>query len=116
MRVRAWLSPIRRMLAVLLALAILLAPAVAPLGMAFASTSSPMQMQQGGHCQVEPVIPTDHDKSGKTCCIRAGLAVTIEASAPLRDRPLQSPPLAFPVKCFWIGFLGEIATPPPRLL
>jgi len=118
MRSRTSSAAIRKLIAILLAAALLLAPALTRVGIASAAEPHHAQMmEQTGHCHEPPSLPADSDKSaGKNCCISMCLAVTVDAATPPDNQPVQRVISIFPVTAFRIAFLGEIATPPPRLL
>jgi len=105
---------IRNLLTALIALAVLLAPAVASAAAAEAAVSDhQMQMMEAGHCKSIP--SAGHDKpDGHGCCLSIfwGLAV-----APFVPWAEIAPPAAPPdssVRVLHRPYLGEIATPPPR--
>ena len=105
---------IHKLFAVVVALAVLFAPAVSRAAMA-ATADHQATMMEAGHCKAPPSKSDDHDKmTGKSCCITMCMAIAIEppASAETAEPPQQMvqfvPPNAFH------GLLAEIATPPPR--
>lgn len=95
-----------------------LAVLFAPLTVAEASAAVPRHeqlMNQMGHCQMPASGSADHDKmAGKNCCVSMSMAVAMGAATPLLTEGTQRVPSLFPIPPFHIGFLGEIATPPPR--
>ena len=115
MRSYARLMSIRTLFAILVALAVLLAPGVTGAAMA-ASPDHHMQMMQSGHCNMPMSGKSDHDKmSGKNCCISMCMAVAIAPSAPADVQPLSAQVTQFALARTYHGTLAEIATPPPRL-
>lgn len=109
-------SGIRKLFAIILALALLFAPSVVAAEHAAAMPLHDMQMMQMGHCEGMPSKPADHGKSdGKSCCISMCMAVAVAPSAPAEAAEARHAVTYFVVLQSWHGFLGEIATPPPRM-
>jgi len=103
---------IRRLFAILLALAVLFAPAVTASASA-AEPSHDMRMRVG-HCQ--GLMPGSPDKNaGKTCCISICMGVALSPLAPEAETSVQiaSPVFAAPLSL--TGQPTELPTPPPRL-
>ncbi|HEY1146731.1 MAG TPA: hypothetical protein VGE84_10365 [Allosphingosinicella sp.] len=74
-----------------------------------------MQMMETGHCSSMP-SKDDGKTPAKSCCIAmCTAAVAVAPSAPADLPVVQQAPAAFPILIGYNGFLGEIATPPPRL-
>ena len=74
-----------------------------------------MQMMEMGHCSSMP-SKDDGKTPAKSCCIAmCTAAVAVAPSAPSELPLLQQAPATFPMLTSYIGYLGEIATPPPRL-
>lgn len=107
---------IRRLFAMLVALAVLVAPAFTSAGMAVAAPADQMlMMDQTGHCQMPLGGTTDRHKSdGKSCCISMCMALAVAPMVPRDSLPQrrQVPQFA-PAKAYH-GLPAEIATPPPR--
>jgi hypothetical protein len=106
---------IRKLFGVLIALVVLSAPSVTyaavPVAMAPAHD---LQMMGMGHCQMPP-SKAGHDKAdGKNCCLSMCMAVAVPPLAPADSVRLKHAATYFAVPQSWRGFLGEIATPPPR--
>jgi hypothetical protein len=110
----ASMMSIRRLFAILVALAVLIAPAVT----ASAAASEPhheMQMMKVGHCQGPVSGSADHDRNaGKTCCISICMAVAAFAVAAPLEGPVQISPPVFSAPVSLAGQPTELATPPPR--
>ena len=106
---------IRNLFAILVALAVLFAPAFSRAGEAFAKAPEHAQMMEPGHCKAPPVDSSNHYKdSGKDCCVSMCMAVAIAPMAPLRlESPVPTAPV-FALPTLHRSYLGEIATPPPR--
>jgi hypothetical protein len=107
---------IRRFLAIFIALAVLFAPSVTYAAMPMAAAPHhDMQMMDMGHCQMPPSKNSDHNKfDGKSCCISMCMAVAVAPSAPADGVEPNHPVTYFAAPQSWHGYLGEIATPPPR--
>ena len=107
----------RPILSFILTLAVLFAAALTGSAAASAATTPghDMQMMETGHCSSMP------SKEGgkapvKSCCIAmCTAAVGVAPSAPAEPPVVQQAPATFPILTSYIGYLGEIATPPPRL-
>jgi Ni/Co efflux regulator RcnB len=105
---------IRRLLAALLALAM----AFAPLGMpAMAEAAMPAahhgEMAGQSHCDRQPRPDQHHKAAGKDCCVAMCIAVVVPdgvAELPTYHASRERPASDLDRR----GFLGEIATPPPK--
>lgn len=114
---RAYLSSMgtRPILAFVLSLAVLFASAFA--GSAAASAAAmpghDMQMMEMGHCSSPP---SNHlgKSMPKQCCMAMCMAVAVEPATPAPLSHIDHQTTYFAVPTSWHGFLGEIATPPPR--
>ena len=105
-----------KLFAILIALAVLMAPAFSRLGEASAALSGEhhQQMMQGGHCQSPEPAPGDHEKApANSCCISMCMGLAVASQAGQDGNP--APALAtFAVRSLHLSYLGEIATPPPK--
>lgn len=121
---RAFMS-VRKLLAVLIALAVLFAPAFSRAGEAFAAVPDHhMQMMDAGHCQ-SPPANAEHDKhdkhdkrdkaAEKSCCISMCMGVAVTPAAPPRASAPSPAPAIFAIRALHLSHLDEIATPPPKL-
>lgn len=115
-RIRAPAVNLPRLFAILVACALLLAPAFGRTAAAVAATAGHAQMMdQAGHCQMPPSGSADHHKmDGKSCCVWMCVAVPADMETPLHDDLAQGSAHVAAFAGFHIGYLGEIATPPPR--
>lgn len=105
---------VRKLLAIFVALSVLFAPAVARAAVG-GTPDHELMMEQTGHCQMPVSGSADHGKmAGTNCCIWMCAAVAICPTATLREEPAQLTPAVSAIPTFDIGYLGEIATPPPR--
>lgn len=107
---------IQRLLAILIALSMLFAPAAARAGeLAVGASSHDVELMDAGHCQMPPSHSSDHEKmAGKSCCISMCMAVAIQPPAPASEEPLQSASASFSIPSFHVGSPVELATPPPK--
>lgn len=106
----------RPLFAFILTIAVLFASALSGSAVASAATMNhDMQMMEMGHCSSMP-SKDDGKTPAKSCCIAmCTAAVAVAPSAPSELPLLQQAPATFPILTSYIGYLGEIATPPPRL-
>ncbi|MFL6726612.1 MAG: hypothetical protein ACJ8FS_08875 [Sphingomicrobium sp.] len=106
---------IRPLFAILVALSVLLAPAVT----ASASAAEPnhdMQMMQIGHCHGPMSGSAEHDRNtGKTCCISISLGLAVAFGTPLADEMVPTTKAVFAEPFFLLGEPSKLPTPPPRL-
>ena len=109
------LMSIRKLFGVLIALAVLFAPSAVAAEHMASMAGHDMQMMEMGHCDGPPSKSSDHDKNaGKSCCISMCMALAVTPDAPAADVEVEHAATYFAVPASWHGFLGEIATPPPR--
>ena len=107
----------RRLFAMLFAVAMMFAPLAMPAG---AAAAAPMASHYGqkatqDHCGGQAGQDKPFKAVDKSCCAAMCLGVAVaavEADEPLAYAAMVALPSAAP---FRRGFLGEIATPPPRL-
>ena len=105
---------IRRLFAILIAVAVLFAPGVTGAAMA-AAPHHDMQMMEAGDCHSPPSNSVHHDRSdGKSCCIATCMALAVAPSAPAELLPARQQRVHFAAPKTYRGTLSEIATPPPR--
>jgi hypothetical protein len=106
---------IHKLFAILVALAVLVAPSAA---FASAQAAAPhhngMQAMEMGHCQTTPSNSGDHSKADRNCCIAMCLTLAVAPTAPADAIEAKHAIAYFTVPQSWHGYLGEIATPPPR--
>ena len=107
---------ISKLFVILVALAVMLAPAFTRAGEAFASVPDHhAQMMKAGKCHAPESGGTDEDKAfAKSCCVSMCMAVAMMPAAPIEDSPLQPQPAVSAIPALHLSHLGEIATPPPR--
>ena len=105
---------LRLLFLTLIAFAMALAPLAMPLGEAMAASAGHHQAMNAGHCPDAP-MPSHHQQSEKSCCVAGCMALAalpVPADEPaMIGRTIERPALDH----FRRGYLGEIATPPPRL-
>lgn len=105
---------IRKLFAIFVALAVLLAPAISAVAMA-AAPHHEMEMVSAGHCQTPPSSSGHREKlDGKNCCIAMCMAVAVAPSAPTGAMPVRRQIAQFVTPRPYQGVRTEIATPPPR--
>ena len=106
--------PFSKLFALVLALAVLLAPGVTSAAMA-ASPYHDMALMEAGHCQMLPSSDGHHKKmDGKSCCIAMCMALAVAPSTPAEASPPRQQIAGFVAPKTYHGLLAEIATPPPR--
>jgi hypothetical protein len=107
---------VRKLFAILVALAVLFAPAFSRAGEAFAAAPDHhAQMMEGGHCQSPPAESDGHDKAAeKSCCISMCMGVAVTPPAPARAEGPAPAPAVSAIPPLHLSYLGEIATPPPK--
>ena len=108
------LMSVRRLFAALIALAVLIAPAMTRVGEAYAAVPDHhAQMMMKGHCESPP--DGDQDKKAeKSCCFQMCMALAAELGEPPAPRPLLAGTNTPTLQSFPVGAPAEIATPPPR--
>jgi len=115
MRAYRILMGTRSLFAFVIMIAMLFASAVAGTAAASAATMNhDMQTMQMGHCS-SPPAKEDGKAPVKSCCIAMCMAVAVEPAVPPQLGDIHHQATYFAVPTSWHGYLGEIATPPPRL-
>ena len=110
---------LRLLFLTLIALAMALAPLAMPVGEAMAAQHGTMAghhqaMGNAGHCPDTP-RPCHQQQAEKSCCV-AGCMALAALPAPADGPTLHAATRERPAPDhFRRGYLGEIATPPPRL-
>jgi hypothetical protein len=96
-----------------------LALLLAPMSVAEASAAVPghtAMMAKMDHCPMPARGSSESDRmAAKICCMSMSMAVTVAASEAPRVQPSERASIVSPPAHFHFAFLGEIATPPPRL-
>ena len=107
---------IRKLFAILVAIAVLFAPAFTGASTAIAAVPDHhAQMMENGHC--DPAIGMDQDQdqpADMACCGDICMAVAVTPSSPQMVKPLVGSVPAVGLHDFQTGIPAEIATPPPR--
>ncbi len=104
---------LRLILLTFIAFAMALAPLAMPVGEAMATPASHHQMKSG-HCPEAPK-PSHHNQADGSCCV-AGCMALAALPVPTDEPALHGATVERPgADQFRRGYLGEIATPPPRL-
>jgi Ni/Co efflux regulator RcnB len=106
-----------KLLAILIAAAMLFAPFAMQSGAAMAAMASDhhAKMVDKGHCDRQPAGDEDSKRADKPCCAAMCAAVAVTPIAPVEpiahassvDRPTAAQ--------FQRGFLAKLPTPPPRV-
>jgi hypothetical protein len=106
---------LRTVWAMLIAIAVLLAPAVAARASAVAPNHE-TQMTHMGRCSTPAPGTSSHDRdAGKTCCISICMAVAASTVAPQLQAPVRAASPIFAAPGSLSGHSLQLATPPPRL-
>lgn len=109
----------RILLAMILALAIALGPLAMPGEAAMAAAPVPHhgEMAAQGHCDQQPQPdPQDRQDKAEPMCCAAGCMAAAQLPAPaLQSGPVSASRERPSPDRFRLGYLGEIATPPPRI-
>lgn len=107
-----------RLFAMLFALTIIVAPLAMPAG-AEAAMPAPASnhgdMAKQGHCDGEPAQDHHGKAADKGCCTTMCMAVAGAPAAAVEPLHYGASTLRPGAAPFRRGYLGEIATPPPRL-
>ena len=108
------LMSIRKLFAILVAIAVLFAPAFTTVGMASAAVPDHhAQMMEKGHC--DPAKGDDQEKSADmSCCGAMCMAVAVTPSAIFLAKPVHGEVPVAGLRAFQTGIPAELATPPPR--
>jgi hypothetical protein len=109
----------RKLFAILIALAVLIAPAFSRLGDASAALpdNHHMQMVQAGHCQSSEPVPDEHEQAPtKSCCFSMCLGVAVATPSGLQASNGATAPATYAIRSLHLSYLGEIATPPPKFV
>ena len=105
-----------KLFAILIAVAVLMAPAFSRLGEASAALPGDhhKQMVQGGHCQSPESVPGEHEKApANSCCLSMCMGLAVASPDGQAGNPAPAP-ATFAVRSLHLSYLGEIATPPPK--
>ena len=105
---------VRKLFAILVAVAVLFAPAFTSAGTAYAAVSDHhAQMMDKGHC--DPAMDMDRDEpADMACCGAMCMAVAVAPPASQMAKPLIGSVTVAGLQEFETGIPPEIATPPPR--
>lgn len=109
---------LRSLVALVFAMAVLLAPVLGFAGSSFAQQRADHQQQmvKGEHCQQAPERPSDRHKAADvSCCIAMCAGVALALATAAEPAPLERVPAMAGPQSPRLGFLAEIATPPPKV-
>ena len=117
MRAYAPVMSIRKLLFLLVAVAFLIAPALTRAGEARAAVAShQMEMMEPGHCTAPPSDSGDHDRAPvEKCCMSICMGIAIASPPPVGTSDIVPVDAVSPIPNLHLSYLGEIATPPPRM-
>lgn len=106
----------RSLFSIMIALALLLAPAALQVGSANAALPADhhAQMMESGHCGPQPSKTVDGKAAGKTCCVAMCTAVAAAPASPAELPIFHASALMPSGEQFNHSFLAELPTPPPR--
>lgn len=105
----------RKLFAILVAVSVLFGPALTRAGELYAAVPDhQMQMMESGHCK-SPGSDEQDDGPTKNCCIANSTAIAVSPSTSAASGLSRQQEMASFVPRGQVGYLGEIATPPPRL-
>lgn len=108
------LMSIRKLFAILIAVAVLLAPAFTSAGMATAAVPDHhAQMMEKGHCD-SAMGGEQEEPSDMSCCGAMCMAVAVAPSGISIAKPLIGSVPVGSLHAFQTGSPAELATPPPR--
>lgn len=106
---------VRRLFAILIALAVLFAPAMTRVGEAQAAVPDHhAQMMTKGHCDTVPAGDQEQARDSNSCCVQLSMAVAAEPARPAASQPLLGASRVAALENFRTGTPAELATPPPR--
>lgn len=109
----------RKLFAILIALAVLVAPAFSRLGEASAALpdNHHMQMVQVGHCQSSEPVPDEHEQAPtNSCCLSMCMGVAVASPNGVQATNPAPAPATYAIRSLHLSYLGEIATPPPKFV
>lgn len=115
MRILSLPATLRRLFAILTALAVLFAPVVARAGeVGQSAPHDAVEMGEAGECQTPPTSQTKHEKMAGNDCASMCVAAAIAPAAPVMAELAQAASATFAIPAFLAGSPGELATPPPK--
>lgn len=105
----------RKLFAILIAMAVLIAPAFSRLGEASAALPDNHHMVQGGHCQSSEPMPNEHEQAPtKNCCLSMCMGVAVATPNGVQASNRAAAAATYAIRSLHLSYLGEIATPPPK--
>ena len=106
---------IAKLFALLVAVALLFAPAFSRAGEAFAAVHNQhVQVLEAGHCQTPPDSSDQDQAPTKSSCISMCMGIALAPTTPISQTELAPASAISVVPALHLSYLGEIATPPPR--
>jgi hypothetical protein len=107
-------SLVHRLFMLLAAITVVVAP-VSITEASAAVAGHARMMRQMGHCGMRAGRSTSRDKmTGKICCVSMSAAVSMAPPTPILIELGNQAPATSAIEALHLGYLGDIATPPPR--
>ena len=111
------MAAVRRIFAMLIAVAMLFAPLAIQSGsaMAMAPADHHSQMMKSGHCGEQPAKEQNGNPVDKSCCVAMCTAIAVAPAVPVEPHAFAANIERPSLTQFHHSFLAELPTPPPRL-
>jgi hypothetical protein len=104
----------RALFGMVVALGVMLAPAIGRGEALAAVPNHDVQMMEAGHCHSPASRPASHHQGDMSCCTAMWVAVTVPYDRPADSAAVRAAPASTPLVALHRPFLGELSTPPPR--
>src|SRR5438270_4436751 len=105
----------RALVGMVVALAVIFAPAIRRGEALAAVPNHDIQMMEAGHCHSPASKGAGHHHQGDmSCCTAMWVAVTAPVDRPAESPPVRATPASISLLVLHRPFLGELPTPPPR--
>lgn len=114
MRALAPCLSLRTLFGMLIALAVLSAPAIGRGEALAAVPNHDMQMMKAGRCQEPASHGAGHNQGDMSCCTALYVGITATVDEPAAEAVILALPASFMLAALHRPFLDELATPPPR--
>lgn len=105
---------LRTLIGMVVALAVVVAPAIGRGEAMAAVPNHDVQMMEAGHCHSPASNHERHHQGDMSCCTAVWVAVTAPVDRPAKSTAVQAAPASTPLVALHRPFLGELSTPPPR--
>lgn len=107
-------SLVHQLFVLLAAVTVILAP-VSITEASAAVAGHAQMMRKMGHCGMPGGGSTSPDKmTGRICCVSMSAAVSMAPPTPILIELGNQAPTTSAIEALHLGYLGDIATPPPR--